>query len=65
MCHVPIYMFALFCQGAKNLYSKDAILAEFLRPESETTQQAAAADDGKRNIVVFHCEFSSERAPKL
>lgn len=61
---MPIYVRCTFCQGAKNFYSKDAILTEFLQPESETTQQAAASDD-KRNIVVFHCEFSSERAPKL
>jgi len=39
------------------LYSKDAILTEFLHAE--------ARQDEKRHIVVFHCEFSSERAPKL
>jgi len=50
-------------QGAKNLYSKDAILREFLQSEEEPRQDASA--DDKRYIIVFHCEFSSERAPKL
>jgi len=55
MCNVP--------QGAKNLYSKDSILKEFLQSEEELGQDASAND--KRHIIIFHCEFSSERAPKL
>ena len=44
-------------QGAQNVHNKDDIL-EFLKtPESES--------DGKRHIIIFHCEFSSERGPKM
>ncbi|XP_064630482.1 M-phase inducer phosphatase-like [Lineus longissimus] len=42
-----------------NLYTKDQILAEFFK-KIHVTQ-----DPNKRFIIIFHCEFSSERAPSL
>lgn len=44
-------------QGAENVHNKDDILEFFKNPVSET--------DGKRHIIIFHCEFSSERGPKM
>jgi M-phase inducer phosphatase len=46
-------------KGAVNLYTHEQILAEL----NESTEAVGA--DGKRHILVFHCEFSSKRGPKL
>lgn len=47
--------------GALNLYTHEQVLEEFVAKRTETV----AANGLKRNIIVFHCEFSSERGPKL
>ena len=47
--------------GAKNLYTKDAILDEFLWHDSHKLTR----DVTKRTVIIFHCEFSSERGPKM
>lgn len=47
--------------GALNLYTHEQILEEFVTKRTETV----AANELKRSIIVFHCEFSSERGPKL
>jgi rhodanese-related sulfurtransferase len=44
-------------QGAENVHNKDDILEFFNNHVSES--------DGKRHIIIFHCEFSSERGPKM
>ncbi len=44
---------------AKNLYTRSQIYNEYFR------QSLELKDLSKRNIFIFHCEFSSERAPSL
>jgi len=44
-------------QGAENVQNKDDILGFFKNHVVES--------DGKRQIIIFHCEFSSERGPKM
>ena len=44
-------------QGAANVHNKDDILEFFKNSVSES--------DGKRHIIIFHCEFSLERGPKM
>lgn len=55
--------------GAKNIYNKLALLREFLDNQQENIIQTN--DENKkdvkkhRHILIFHCEFSSERGPSL
>jgi M-phase inducer phosphatase len=58
-CRYPYEFEGGHINGAINLYMHDQILEEF----NKKTEATGA--DGKRNILVFHCEFSSERGPKL
>lgn len=47
--------------GAINLYTQDQILDELIRKNN----QPMSSEGSKRNILIFHCEFSSERGPRL
>ena len=44
-----------FFQGAVNLYTKDAV--------HSLLQKHVASD--LQHVLIFHCEFSSERGPKM
>lgn len=58
-CRYPYEFDGGHIKGALNVYTKEGILHEMLRNPS------LAADANRRLIVVFHCEFSSERGPNL
>ncbi|XP_064600140.1 M-phase inducer phosphatase-like isoform X2 [Liolophura sinensis] len=45
--------------GAKNYYTKESILSNLI--DSPRKQE----NSFKRSILIFHCEFSSERGPNL
>ena len=51
-------------RDALNLYTPDDITNEFL---AEDLTPAHSYGDGKpkRTVLIFHCEFSSERGPRL
>ncbi|XP_056384887.1 M-phase inducer phosphatase 1-like [Hyla sarda] len=55
-CRYPYEYAGGHIKGAQNLYREDQISEFFL--ESPSLPQ-------ERRVVIFHCEFSSERAPKL
>ena len=44
-------------QGAINIYNKEDMMHEFL--------EKPKCRPGKRLVIVFHCEFSSKRAPDM
>ncbi|KAH8271343.1 hypothetical protein KR018_007339 [Drosophila ironensis] len=65
-CRYPYEFEGGHIEGAKNLYTTEQILEEFLTVQQTELQQQQNAESGhKRNIIIFHCEFSSERGPKM
>lgn len=62
-CRYPYEYAGGHIRNALNLCMQDQIM-KFLM-DSSTTGNAQIDDTPKRNILVFHCEFSSERGPKL
>lgn len=62
-CRYPYEFEGGHIAGAENLYTQEEILKALVKPKTHT---ASVLPDGpKRDIIVFHCEFSSERGPKL
>ncbi|CAF1232890.1 unnamed protein product [Rotaria sordida] len=58
-CRYPYEYNGGHIQSAKNLYTRSQIYNEYFHKPLELK------DTLKRNIFIFHCEFSSERAPTL
>jgi rhodanese-related sulfurtransferase len=58
-CRYPYEYEGGHIQTAKNLYTRTHMYNEFFRKPIQLK------DPLKRNIFIFHCEFSSERAPSL
>ncbi|KAG8198723.1 hypothetical protein JTE90_023491 [Oedothorax gibbosus] len=54
-CRYPYEYDGGHIKGAENLYTKEDIM-DFLNEDGESN---------KKSIIIFHCEFSSERAPSL
>jgi M-phase inducer phosphatase len=72
-CSYPYEYDGGHIRGAKNIYTKEQIFKEFVdikQPKQNPGSGEAERGnetllDGKRNILIFHCEFSSERGPNL
>ncbi|KAM6224280.1 M-phase inducer phosphatase 3 [Rhynchocyon petersi] len=58
-CRYPYEYLGGHIQGALNLYSQDELYNFFLK------NPIVPLDTQKRIIIVFHCEFSSERGPRM
>ncbi|XP_062942163.1 M-phase inducer phosphatase 3 isoform X5 [Cynocephalus volans] len=58
-CRYPYEYQGGHIQGALNLYSQEELYIFFLK------KPIVPLDAQKRIIVVFHCEFSSERGPRM
>ncbi|XP_074603543.1 M-phase inducer phosphatase 3-like [Brevipalpus obovatus] len=51
-------------KGAINIFHKSALIQELLS-DQENTPPICSKDSKSNQILIFHCEFSSERAPSL
>ena len=58
-CRYPYEYEGGHIDSAKNFYTRTQIFDEFFR------QPIELKDRSKRHVFIFHCEFSSERAPSL
>ncbi|XP_016059262.1 PREDICTED: M-phase inducer phosphatase 3 isoform X3 [Miniopterus natalensis] len=58
-CRYPYEYLGGHIQGALNLYSQEELYNFFLK------MPIVPLDSQKRIIIVFHCEFSSERGPRM
>ncbi|KAK6174590.1 hypothetical protein SNE40_017834 [Patella caerulea] len=58
-CRYPYEYEGGHIKGGENIYTKDVILSEFLKCPKRSENV------NKRHIIIFHCEFSSERGPNL
>ncbi|XP_052791986.1 M-phase inducer phosphatase 1-like [Mya arenaria] len=54
-CRYPYEFEGGHIRGAVNMYTKDEVNSLLQKPVA----------DGKRHVLIFHCEFSSERGPKM
>lgn len=59
-CRYPYEFEGGHIKGAMNLYTQELILQELVNKKMEISDDKTCAD-----ILIFHCEFSSERGPKL
>ncbi|XP_062865838.1 cell division cycle 25 homolog d isoform X2 [Trichomycterus rosablanca] len=68
-CRYPYEYDGGHIKGAVNLYTEAQIRQAFLRVESPGSLRGAEeVEDGgssARRLIVFHCEFSTERGPRL
>ncbi|KAL3865041.1 hypothetical protein ACJMK2_006674 [Sinanodonta woodiana] len=60
-CRYPYEYDAGHIKGAINIYRGEEVRNLLLQP----TMSCFSSKSSKRNILIFHCEFSSERGPKL
>lgn len=64
-CRYPYEYNGGHIHGALNLYTKEQIMDELLNTKIKVCQEGQEQDDSRRDILIFHCEFSSERGPNL
>lgn len=60
-CRYPYEYNGGHIENAKNLYRKEMIQEEFIDNKLNDTE----TDVTRSKIMIFHCEFSSERGPKM
>lgn len=62
-CRYPYEFEGGHIRGAENLYTEEDIYRVLMSTKTEAA--TVVPIEPKRNIIVFHCEFSSHRGPKL
>lgn len=62
-CRYPYEYVGGHIKYAKNIYTREGILEEFLK--SDKHHKSKDKSSQSHTVLIFHCEFSSERSPKL
>ena len=57
-CRYPYEYEGGHIPGALNIWSRDSLLEQFFSSPKYTSSS-------RRRIIIFHCEFSSQRAPNM
>lgn len=52
-------------RGAINIFTKEHLLKDYTEDKLGKKSPKNDQVGGKRNVLIFHCEFSSERGPSL
>ena len=63
LVQVKHLQFLFVLSGARNIYTKDVLLNTFLK--SSEHRDYVCEDSSKRQILIFHCEFSKNRGPNM
>lgn len=64
-CRYPYEFDGGHIRGAINLYNQDLVMDRLVNNKTDDAVVLDAANEPKRHILIFHCEFSSERGPKM
>uniref|UniRef100_T1GQS4 protein-tyrosine-phosphatase n=1 Tax=Megaselia scalaris TaxID=36166 RepID=T1GQS4_MEGSC len=64
-CRYPYEFQGGHIQGAVNWYNQDMILENLVNNKNLFPKDSGKGGEEQRYILVFHCEFSSERGPKM
>lgn len=65
-CRYPYEYEGGHISGAINLYTKEQIVDQFIKNQKQDADgKTQSSSNSKRDILIFHCEFSSERGPSL
>ncbi|KAL1122820.1 hypothetical protein AAG570_003146, partial [Ranatra chinensis] len=62
-CRYPYEYEGGHIKGAVNLYTQEQVRRELV--DNRANFQGQNENQDKRHILIFHCEFSSERGPRL
>lgn len=63
-CRYPYEYEAGHIKGAVNIYTREGLVDKFFNPNTNQDHDHDARST-KRKVIIFHCEFSSKRGPKL
>lgn len=64
-CRYPYEYNGGHIHGAFNLYTKKHIMDELLKSKIKQCGEGQEQEDNKRDVLIFHCEFSCARGPFL
>ncbi|ODM97727.1 M-phase inducer phosphatase [Orchesella cincta] len=68
-CRYPYEYIGGHIKGAVNLYTKNQVYMELLEQKTSSTCSSSCSkeneDPSATEILIYHCEFSSKRAPSL
>ena len=65
ICRYPYEYEGGHIRGAINIFTKEQLLKDYTEDKLGKKSHKTDKINVKRNVLIFHCEFSSERGPSL